>query len=700
MGLVSAMAGYKKIILAITVTLSLFLILLIFARKPIVTFLAQTYLRSHNVHASFHLSELTWKHISVDDIVIEKTSRIKNVSLRFSPPWHRPWDWSHLNVAVEVLDIDTLLTLAQRLKPHSPSTPETSSQPSSSSDTTPAKAIDVCQQYNHRSIHIVWRDLIFQQKQFPLNLVVGKGDGTTPDKNTDSKEALLSAQWNAPNLSEGHFVLDCRNEALFLQGKTLLIDIKDLTFRDIHVRKFYLKAQNSFVKWDHEQNKQAVFAGSVDADLRLQQKDFSLRSSPLVLTAQSFFNQPEQLDFHFIAKNLDVTWGKHFSSTLLEIASTLQSADKKAKGRIDLQELDIKEIGDKGSIFLHNINSKSTFDVTAQGYSAVLDLWNAKKKLFFQQAQLKGEWTPSSHTLFIPREKARWTLDSNAFKFAPALSKYIKGAAGTLLAGGTITYQNDKLDGDVSLKGQQMEIDIGLGTFSGIDFSHRIQSFENWRSPPHQSLFIKKFVADQSMQNIRILYEIKNLDHIHVEQLSLNMDQATISAQPFGLFPLKKKVEDLFISIRELSLEKLFTIGLKDSVTSDALLNGDIKANFIGTRPVLSGQLFATKPGFIQYRSGHKTSTKLSMGDGPLDILYNYLDDFQYQTLSLDVSSDKNYQMLLHLETLGRNPKYLGGKPLKLNIKLEQNLLAAVQSLMLTYDLPDRIKEKLEKAEQ
>lgn len=688
MGLVSAMASFKKITLILVFSLSAFLALLVLTRKPLVTFLATTYLRSHNIHASFHLRELTWNEIILDDIEIEKTSRIKNITWRFSPPWKRPWDWSQLDVNIGVLDVDTLMTLTAQFFSSSTGTPESPKDPISAP--TPEKALDICQRYNHRSVRILWQDMILQQKKIPLHLVVGRI--------SEEKEAALSIQWKAPDLTEGHFVLDCRDQALFLQGKTFLIDFKDLSFKDTRIRKFYLNAPNSFVKWDRDHNKQVVFAGTIDVDLFIQEKELSLRSSPLVLTAQSFFDQPDQLDLHLISKNLNTTWGKKYITPLLQIKSTLQTSEKKAQGHIDLQHLDIKENNKKN--FLHDVNGQANFTMSAKDFSSTLDLWNAKKKLIIQQAQLKGQWESSSYSLMVPPEKARWRLDSAAFQLAPVLSEYLKEVSGTLFAGGTLTYQKDKFDGDVTLRGQKMGLDAGFGSLSGIDFSHRIRSFKNWSSPTRQSLFIKEFTSTLSMQNIQVLYEIKSLDHIRFEQLTFNMDEASITGQPFDLFPRKKTVENLLLAIHHMSLEKIFAIGLQDSVTSDALLDGWIKANSVGARPVLSGQLAATKPGFIQYRTGRKASTKLSVGDGPLDILYNYLDDFQYQTLSLDVSSDKNYQMLLHLQTLGRNPQYLSGKPLKLNIKLEQNLLAAVQSLMLTYDLPDRIKEKLEKAEQ
>ena len=59
------------------------------------------------------------------------------------------------------------------------------------------------------------------------------------------------------------------------------------------------------------------------------------------------------------------------------------------------------------------------------------------------------------------------------------------------------------------------------------------------------------------------------------------------------------------------------------------------------------------------------------------------------------MSSGEDYNMKMTLTALGKNPGYLNGKSLKLNVNLEQNLLAAFQAMMLSYNLPKRLEEKI-----
>ncbi|MBY0315177.1 MAG: YdbH domain-containing protein, partial [Bdellovibrionales bacterium] len=129
-------------------------------------------------------------------------------------------------------------------------------------------------------------------------------------------------------------------------------------------------------------------------------------------------------------------------------------------------------------------------------------------------------------------------------------------------------------------------------------------------------------------------------------------------------------------------------------------LFGHVNLRYKDKIPTIQGQLQGEGPGWIRYRPpGNRPKITIQSTDNPMDILQGYLYDFAFETLSLQIESDKNYDSIMILNTLGRNPQYVRGKPLKLNIKLEQNILAAVQSMMLTYDLPNKLKEKLEGSE-
>ena len=161
--------------------------------------------------------------------------------------------------------------------------------------------------------------------------------------------------------------------------------------------------------------------------------------------------------------------------------------------------------------------------------------------------------------------------------------------------------------------------------------------------------------------------------------------------------PIERTTKDFEAAIYKLSLEKALKLALGDSVTAEGSLDGQIQIFFKGKKPMAKGHLQSSKKGWIRYRKPGSSPPKQEItSTNPMDILEAYLYDFYYDQLYIDFETDDQFDMKMTLRTQGQNPGYLKGKPLKLNINLEQNLLAAFKAMMLTYNLPHKIKEKIE----
>lgn len=72
------------------------------------------------------------------------------------------------------------------------------------------------------------------------------------------------------------------------------------------------------------------------------------------------------------------------------------------------------------------------------------------------------------------------------------------------------------------------------------------------------------------------------------------------------------------------------------------------------------------------------------------------LDDFQYDLLSADVTYREGGILVLGLELQGRNPTVEGGRPIHLNIRLEEDIPALLASLQLSGQVSDVIQERIQ----
>ena len=80
-------------------------------------------------------------------------------------------------------------------------------------------------------------------------------------------------------------------------------------------------------------------------------------------------------------------------------------------------------------------------------------------------------------------------------------------------------------------------------------------------------------------------------------------------------------------------------------------------------------------------------------GNKELALAVELLRNFTYDILRSDVALDESGNLALGLSIAGSNPDYSGGREVKFNINLEQNIDPLLQSLQLS----DKLIEELER---
>lgn len=81
-------------------------------------------------------------------------------------------------------------------------------------------------------------------------------------------------------------------------------------------------------------------------------------------------------------------------------------------------------------------------------------------------------------------------------------------------------------------------------------------------------------------------------------------------------------------------------------------------------------------------------------------IVADALDDFHFNLLSSGVSYDQSGKLLLNLHLEGQNPDVKKGRPINLNINLEEDIPALLASIQLSGQVSEiiqkRVRERLE----
>jgi hypothetical protein len=677
------MAVFKKI--ALTVAFALLVCVLFY--KTIFHFLIISYFKTQGISVSFELQKLATDKLILQNIYIEEKTFIRRFELSTSHFWQKPLQIKKLYLDADNIDLQSIMKVFAKIKGK---TQTPSAQQSQNPKIIFSDVLKHCQQINSLPFSLQIDAVTWADTKIPIHLKTTK---------INKQVHLL---WSAPAQTSGSVYLQCEPDAIFLQAPEIIANIQNIKDADLSIEKLKFQFQNAFIKWEKNSSLQSAFPGEFEIVKTQNKIKQSLHLPTIVLSTQSHLDQPKKIEVRLLAKKISFVPDKNktIHIPILENLAhvDLDSIALNTHGRLSLQNLSIQD--DKKSPFLQGLNGITHYQASRDDYKMKINLTDKNRLLQIKNFSITGSIPDQDHKIFFKSQETLVSLKTEIVDLIPSLKPYIQHLSGQLNLSGNVAYKNKTLQGSIHLIGQDISYQSEYGSFEGVSFSHSVNSFKTWASLPKQNLQVKKVNIGPGIENLKIIYQVLNLKKINVQSLFFNIEQASLHAENFRLNLFQKRVENLILKISNLDLEKVLALGLKSTVKAKGQLNGQIGVHFHTHRPTLSGNLADSQPGHIQYRTGKLQASSLSISDTPMDILNNYLYDFYYKNIAIQISTDEKYDMKMTLSAWGHNPNYLNGKPLKLNVNLEQNLLAAMQSIMLTYDLPSRLKEKIEKVEQ
>ena len=181
-------------------------------------------------------------------------------------------------------------------------------------------------------------------------------------------------------------------------------------------------------------------------------------------------------------------------------------------------------------------------------------------------------------------------------------------------------------------------------------------------------------------------------------QANLLNGKVWLNAQQLDLRGAQK--QKLLLQVEGLELQELFKVYPAEGLSGNGTIDGQLPLYIDhGAIYIEAGQLHARESGVLQFQSDKIQA--LGRSNPAMRLVADALDDFHFNLLSSDLSYDQSGKLLLNVRLEGQNPDIEKGRPIHLNINLEEDIPALLASIQLSGQVSDiiqkRVRERLEK---
>ncbi len=139
-------------------------------------------------------------------------------------------------------------------------------------------------------------------------------------------------------------------------------------------------------------------------------------------------------------------------------------------------------------------------------------------------------------------------------------------------------------------------------------------------------------------------------------------------------------------------MQKILDLQGTKKIFATGSIKGDIPIKLKNERfEIIDGGMKAEQSGQIIYTTTPEERAAANQG---LRTTYEALSNFLYVQLTSSISMAPNGQSIITIHLKGTNPEFQGGRPIELNLNVQQNLLDLMRALSISSNVEQIISDK------
>lgn len=270
--------------------------------------------------------------------------------------------------------------------------------------------------------------------------------------------------------------------------------------------------------------------------------------------------------------------------------------------------------------------------------------------------------------------------------------------AGATTSAGTDAWQPG---GIIRIEATELAGVIDETVFSGLTTSAQLQLQSDFSvvSSATTRLRIQKIDPGLPLSNIQTRFRINSATGLlELSSLNFEMFGGSLESDPFTINLNQTDTITDFGDSFELRMDgvdisQILGLSAYNGVSATGLVNGTLPIRLKGFKPIIEGgRLDARVPGgSIRYSTGDAET-----GNQSLDLVYQALEHYRYETLGANVNYNEAGELTLEMQLQGESPQLNNGQRINLNLNISDNIPALLQSLQAAQGITDRLEEMLE----
>jgi len=185
---------------------------------------------------------------------------------------------------------------------------------------------------------------------------------------------------------------------------------------------------------------------------------------------------------------------------------------------------------------------------------------------------------------------------------------------------------------------------------------------------------------------------------VKVKHFKTHLLDGEVSTEPFE-FDLAREKNNIPVHVSGLSLAKLIELEQQEGVTGTGVLDGQIPLELSGKEIVVTdGKLTAREPGGVIRYTPTERIAVLAQSNMSVGMMTEALSDFHYHRLEVTGDYKPGGVLMLQVRLEGKNPSWQSGRPVNLNLNLQENIPALLRSLQLSDEISERVRKHYDKS--